>query len=129
MVILKIVDILLAFLYSILTGSLLLQIVSPGWNGFLAMVLGMGIGMILPVIFLFLPLPFLADFEVMVPGMFCSELTGMFAGMALASTGMDWERLFILAGAVTLSIETVFSLYNRRLYGSVELTPESGDAN
>ena len=129
MVILKFVDVFLAYFFSILTGSILFLIVSPGWNGFLAMVLGMVIGMILPVIFIFLPFPFLSDFEVMVPGMFCAKLTGMFVGMALASSGMDWGHLFILAAGITLTIETVFFFYNRKLHGAVELTPTPGETD
>lgn len=129
MAILKLLDVLLAFFLSVLTGSILHLIVSPVWNGFLAMVLGMAVGMILPVIFLFLPIPFLSDFEVMVPGMFCAMFTGMFEGMALASSGMDWGHLFVYAAGITLSIETVFYLYNRRLHGAVELAPAPGDTD
>lgn len=129
MVFLRIFDWFLGFLMSLFTAFLMVWIVGPEWNGFLSMIFGMVLGMAIPCLFLFIPIPFLADFEVMIPGMVCAMVTGMIIGMMIPVNNITDQMLVFLSGGITVLTQITFSLFNKRVHGYVINLPTGGNAD
>lgn len=129
MVFLRIFDWFLGFLMSLSTAFLMISIVSLEWNGFIAMIFGMVLGMAIPCLLFFIPIPFLADFEVMIPGMVCAMVTGMIIGMMISVNNITYQMLVFLSGEITVLTQITFSLFNKRVHGYVVNLPTGGNAD
>jgi hypothetical protein len=126
MALLPVLDAFLGFLFSFLTALIVFWVVGPEWNGLLAMGFGMAVGMIVPCLALFIPLPFFADFEVMIPGMMNCMVTGMAVPMLIPMFAVDYPFLVALSAGITVLNQMAFILYDKRVHGPVAV-PHSGE--
>jgi hypothetical protein len=111
----KIIDPLVGFCSGAIIAFAVSQIIPEGWNMFLAMVVGGGVGMFLKFIFLLLLAPFFGAFEVMIPLSLIAMSVGMLSGMAAAQGGFSGACILAAGGIIGLAVSTVIYYSNKKL--------------
>ena len=105
------------------TGTLLLVslVVSESWNMFLAMIIGMilGIAVLLLTVLLFVSVS--TAFELFPVGMVITMITGMTAGIVITMLKIDIQLMLLAAMAFSLFAQFWIDIYNLKLKGDVPI--------
>lgn len=119
----KILFKILDYIISVLMGTGTLYVVSlvvgKDWNMFLAMVLGMflGIAVLLVTVILFVYVS--TAFELFPVGMLITMFIGMASGMVIAVAEIDFKIMLTAAAVLSLLAQLYIDLYNVKLKGDV----------
>jgi hypothetical protein len=111
----KIIDTLVGACSGATIAFAVSQIIPTGWNMFLAMAVGGGIGMVLKFVFLLLLAPFFGAFEVMIPLSIIAMSVGMLSGMVSAQGDVPNECIWITGGIIGMVVSTVIYFSNKKL--------------
>ena len=111
----KIIDPLTGTCSGVIIAFAVSQIIPPGWNMFLAMAVGGGIGMILKFVLLLGLAPFFGAFEVMIPLSIIAMSVGMLSGMASAHGGVPDGCIFVTGGIIGLAVSMAIYFSNKKL--------------
>lgn len=121
----KIIFRILDYAISVLmgTGALFLVslVVGEGWNMFLAMFVGMLLGLVVLVFSVLLFSPITTPFELFPVGMVITMVAGMGAGMAQAKGDTNCTVMLVAVVLFSLTAQVVMDLYNVRLKGEVPI--------
>lgn len=105
------------------TGTLFLVslIVSESWNMFVAMIMGMvlGIAVLLLTVLLFVSVS--TAFELFPVGMVITMITGMTTGMIITMVEIDFQLMLLATMAFSLFAQFWIDLYNMKLKGDVQI--------
>jgi hypothetical protein len=119
----KILFKILDYIISVLMGSgtlyLVSLVVNESWNMLPAMIVGMVLGIAALLIAVLLFIYVTTAFELFPVGMLITMFTGMGAGMAITSAGMDFKSMLPAAIAFSISAQVYIDLYNMKLKGEV----------
>lgn len=100
--------------------------VSPSWSMPAAMLASMALGMVIMTVII-LPFSLVGGiFEIIMPGMFIANITGMACGMWIAAGSPSLNNLLAFGFLTGLLMNGFFYLYDRSLHG--EKTPVEGDS-
>lgn len=101
------------------TAAAIAVVVTPAWDMALAMVAGMGIGMLVHVSLMLLYGPLLGMFQVMVPGSLIGMYGGMIFGMrdSMVHAGYEGHRVLV-GGVFGVIVVAAVQVYDRALRAS-----------
>ena len=114
-------DYLAGMLIAILTALAVRAMVTPGMDMVIAMLLGMGAGMLIHVVIGFGLAPWLGMFQTMMPGSLIGMYGGMMFGMRDSMAAGSAALLSVIGVAAILGAVIVagVKLYDRALHGVV----------
>lgn len=118
-ILLKVIDYIISAFMGAVTVLLVFFIIGRSWNMFMAMIVGMFLGMAVLFISLLLFIYVTTAFELFATGMVITMVTGMVSAMIVAS--FDPDIKLILTGAVifSLTVQLGIDLYDMKLRGDV----------
>lgn len=123
---LRISDYFVAVLIGSLSAVAIHFVVSPAWSMPTAMFAGMALAMVVMTM-LILPFSLMGGiFEIIMPGMFIANITGMTSGMWIVISDPPLSDLWAFGFLTGLLIQGLFHLYDRSLHG--ETTPVKQDS-
>jgi hypothetical protein len=114
----KITDFLIPTLMGGFVGLSTSWIVSPEWNMFFAMGIGMVCGMALQVPVIVLLMPLFGAFEVMIPAMISGMASGMIMGMLVAIHAFYPSTVFLFGSGIGILIWLWIGSKNSKLKGA-----------
>lgn len=98
--------------------------ISPSWSMPAAMFAGMALSMVIMTIII-VPFSLVGGiFEIIMPGMFIANITGMAGGMWITASNPSLYDLLAFGFVTGLVINGLFSLYDRSLHGEMMLIEE-----
>lgn len=117
----KIIDYIISVLMGTGTLFLVSLIVSESWNMFVAMIMGMvlGIAVLLLTVLLFVSVS--TAFELFPVGMVITMITGMTTGMIITMVEIDFQLMLLATMAFSLFAQFWIDLYNMKLKGDVQI--------
>lgn len=103
------------------TGTLFLVslVVSESWNVFLAMIVGVILGIVVLVLTVLLFIFVSTAFELFPVGMVITTFIGMAAGLVITIIEVDFILMFLAVIAFSLFAQLWIDLYNMKLKGEV----------
>ena len=105
------------------TGTLFFVslVVSESWNMFLAMIVGMVLGIVVLLLAVVLFVSVSTAFELFPVGMIITMFTGMTTGMIITIVEIDFKLMLLAATAFSLLAQFWIDLYNMKLKGDVQI--------
>jgi hypothetical protein len=105
------------------TGTLFLVslVVSASWNMFLAMIVGMVLGIVVLLLAVVLFVSVSTAFELFPVGMIITMFTGMTTGMVITIVEIDFKLMLLAAIAFSLLSQFWIDIYNMKLKGNVQI--------
>jgi len=117
----KILDYIISVLMGTGTLFFVSLVVSESWNMFLAMIVGMVLGIVVLLLAVLLFISVTTAFELFPVGMIITMFTGMTAGMAITIVEIDFKLMLFTAIAFSLFAQFWIDLYNMKLKGDVRI--------
>jgi len=117
----KVLDYIISVLMGVGTLLLVSIAISEDWNMFLAMIVGMFLGMVVLFIIVILFSVVSSPFELFMVGMIITMFTGMAAGMVMAMKEVDLKLMFLAVLLFSLFVQIMFDLYNIKLKGDLPI--------
>lgn len=120
-ILLKILDYIISVLMGTGTLFFVFLVVSESWNMFLAMIVGMVLGIVVLLLTVLLFISVTTVFELFPVGMVITMFTGMTTGMIITISEIDFK--FMLSATIAFSLFAHFwiDLYNMKLKGDVHI--------
>ena len=105
------------------TGTLFLVslVINESWNMFLAMIVGMVLGIVVLLLAVVLFVSVSTAFELFPVGMIITMFTGMTTGMVITIVEIDFKLMLLAAIAFSLLSQFWIDLYNMKLKGNVKI--------
>jgi len=117
----KVLDYIISALMGTGTLYLVSLVVSQSWNMFLAMIVGMVLGILVLLVSVLLFVSVSTAFELFPVGMVITMITGMTAGMVITMVDIDFQIMLFAAIAFSLFTQLCIDLYNMKLKGDVKI--------
>jgi len=108
-------DLLASAFNGALVGLIVAALIGPSWNMLIAMVVGMGLGMVIALPGSFLFTPFFGAMEVMIPVMVTGMSAGMVVGMGAAMSELPLSEAAFWGAGVGVGVVMVIWVVNARL--------------
>lgn len=118
---LRILDYAISVLMGAGTLLIVTLVVGREWNMLLAMIAGMGLGVLVLMVSLPVFLLVSSPFELVPSGMVITMLTGMFSAMAVTMTDIDISLMLPAVTVFSLLVQIWIDSYNRELKGEVRI--------
>ena len=116
-IILRLFDYLTSILTGILTAMLVYGVVSPAWSMPVAMIAGMGLGLV-ALMLMVISLGWVAgSFEIIMPGKLIAMIVGMGGGMGVTQASLTAVDLAAFGFFVGLVVAICFHSYDKSLFG------------
>ncbi len=120
-IILGILDYIVAAIMGAGALCLAFLVVGEGWNMFLAMAVGMVLGMVVLLLVVFIFGPICNTLQLFPPGMITTMVIGMLAGMGIAGTWTDFKTGLAFAVGFALFVQLAIDCYDWKLKGEVPI--------
>ena len=117
----KILDYIISVIMGTGTLYLVSLVVSDSWNMFLAMAVGMVLGMVVLLLSVLLFVSVSTAFELFPVGMVITMITGMTAGMVITMVEIDFQLMLFASISFSLFAQLCIDLYNMKLKGEVPI--------
>ena len=117
----KILDYIISVLMGTGTLFLVSLVVSESWNMFLAMIMGMVLGIVVLLLAVVLFISVATVFELFPVGMVITMFTGMTTAMVITIVEIDFKLMLLAAVAFSLFAQFWIDSYNMKLKGDVQI--------
>jgi len=117
----KILDYIISVLMGTGTLFLVSLVVSESWNMFLAMIMGMVLGIVVLLLAVVLFISVATVFELFPVGMIITMFTGMTTAMVITIVEIDFKLMLVATVAFSLFAQFWIDSYNMKLKGDVQI--------